>query len=277
VQAAFVQSYGGISQLLYGFTQGATYTVTFEAAQRPGANQHGGQSWNVLINNNVIGSYNPGAGATSYANYSANFVASAASNTLAFVGTDLATGDNTVFLDNVSISPPVSQVPPTILLTSPAPNAVLSAANPVNLAASVTTNGNTIVGVQFYSNTSNLIAQVTAPYTYAWSNASAGAYTVFAQLVFNGTNTVATSKINITVTNPPPVLAAIGWAVNGQTLNIAGSGLANLTYFLATASNLAPPVAWALVLTNISDAAGNISFTNIAPTNAQQFFRLSAP
>jgi len=182
-QAAFVQSYGSIAQILYGFTAGTTYTVTFSAAQRPGANQHGGQSWNVTINNNVIGSYNPGASATSYANYTANFVATSASQTLAFVGTDLATGDNTVFIDNVIMSPSISQI-------------------------------------------------------------------------------------------PPPILGAI---TPGVTLSISGNGFSDYTYFLNASTNLTPPVVWTQVQTNLSDAAGNISFTNIAPTNAQQFFSISAP
>ena len=34
VQAAFLQSYGSISQMLYGFTPGTTYTITYSAAQR---------------------------------------------------------------------------------------------------------------------------------------------------------------------------------------------------------------------------------------------------
>jgi hypothetical protein len=275
VQAAFVQSFGSISQLLYGFTPGTTYTITYSAAQRSGANQHGGESWNVLIDNTVITNNNPGA--TSYTTYTATFTASAFTHTLSFVGTDLATGDNTVFLDNVRISPPVSQVPPSVMLTSPANNAVFSAANPVNLAAAVLTNGNTIVGVQFYSDSTNLITQVTAPYTYAWSNANAGASTVFARLVFNGSNTVDSSSVNITVTNPPPFTQGIGLSADGQTLSVSGLGLPSRPYYLNTASNLTPPVVWALIDTNISDSFGNIIFTNIAPTNTQQFFLISAP
>jgi hypothetical protein len=170
----------------------------------------------------------------------------------------------------------LTPIAPLIALTAPANNTIFSAANPVNLAAAVTTNGNIIAGVQFYSNTSNLISQVTAPYTYAWSNASAGASTVFARLVFNGTNTIDSSSVNITVTNPPPSTAGIE-SVNGQTLSISGSGLPNRPYYLNTATNLTPPVAWIQIQTNISDASGNILFTNIAPTNTQQFFLLSAP
>ena len=228
-----------------------------------------------MIDNSVIATANPGG--TSYATYTASFTASAFAHTLSFAGTDLATGDNTVFLDNVSISPPVSQIPPSVVLTSPSNNAVLSAANPLNLAASVVTNGNNVVGVQFYSDTSNLIAQVTAPYTYAWSNANAGASTIFARLVFNGTNTVDSSTVNITVTNPPPVIAGIGLGTDGFTLSLQGAGLPNRPYYLNAASNLNPPVVWTTLSTNIADASGNILFTNLAPTNGQQFFRLSAP
>ena len=275
VQAAFVQSYGSISQMLYGFTPGTSYTITYSAAQRAGANQHGGESWNVMIDGTAITTNNPGG--TAYVNYTATFVATAFTHTLSFVGTDLAGGDNTVFLDNVRISPPISQMPPSVVLTSPANNAVFSAENPVNLAATVSTNGNAIVGVQFYSNTSNLITQVSAPYIYAWSNANAGASTVFARLIFNGSNTVDSSSVNITVTNPPPTTQGIGLGVDGQTLSVSGMGLASRPYYLNTASNLAPPVVWIQIQTNISDTSGNISFTNIAPTNAQEFFRISAP
>jgi hypothetical protein len=228
-----------------------------------------------MIDNTVITNNNPGA--TSYSTYTATFTASAFTHTLSFVGTDLAGGDNTVFLDNVQISPSISQVPPSVALTNPTNNAVFSAAAPVNLAATVTNNGNNIVGVQFYSNSTNLIAQVATPYTYAWSNANAGTSTVFARLVFNGSNTVDSAAANITVTNPPPVTQGIGLGADGQTLSVSGLGLANSPYYLNTASNLTPPVVWILIQTNISDGSGNIIFTNIAPTNAQQFFIISAP
>jgi hypothetical protein len=83
--------------------------------------------------------------------------------------------------------------------------------------------------------------------------------------------------VNITVTNLPPIASGIGLGVDGQTLSISGIGLASRPYYLNTASNLTPPVVWAPIWTNLSDGAGNISFTNIAPTNDQQYFRLSAP
>jgi hypothetical protein len=223
----------------------------------------------------VIKTNNPGG--TSYAAYSANFTASAAIHTLSFIGTDLAGGDNTVFIDNVRISPSLHPLPASVALIIPTNNAVFSLATPVMLTATVTTNANFISGVQFFADATNLIGQVTTqPYIYSWSSAGVGAHSIFAQVIFDGTNTADSSVANITVINPSPVIGGIGTAVDG-TLSIWGAGLSNYLYFLDTASNLTPPIVWTPILTNLSDASGNISFTNLAPTNVQQFFRLSAP
>ena len=59
-QAAFVQEYGTISQAISGLVPGTNYTITFSAAQRPG----NAQTWNVKMDNAVIGGYNPGTGIT---------------------------------------------------------------------------------------------------------------------------------------------------------------------------------------------------------------------
>jgi hypothetical protein len=122
VQAAFVQEYGTISQSIFGFTPGMNYTISFFAAER----LNDAQSWNVTANGVVIASYNPGSSATSYVNYTATFKATAATQTVAFVGTDLASGDNTVFIDNVRITPPPILSPININIQQVAGNLVLS-------------------------------------------------------------------------------------------------------------------------------------------------------
>lgn len=104
-QAAFLQGSATVSQTISGFVPGARYAVTFSAAQRAGQYQNGGQTWNLNLDNSVIASYSPPAGATSYVDYTTNFTATSAEHTLSFVGTDLPGGDNTVFLDNVRITP----------------------------------------------------------------------------------------------------------------------------------------------------------------------------
>ena len=185
VQAAFVQSNGVMSQVLSGFTPGTVYTITYSAAQRSGQSQNGGESWNVMIDNTVIKTNNPGS--TSYVTYTAVFTATAVTHTLSFVGTDRATGDNTVFLDNVRISPTLNPSPALVTLTSPASNAVLIAAASIPLIAQVVTNGNLINGVQFYSDPLTMIGEATnAPFSYKWTNSVAGNYNLFARVLYDG-------------------------------------------------------------------------------------------
>lgn len=122
VQAAFIQKTGTISQTISGFTPGINYTISFLAAER----LNNAQSWNVTVNGAVIGSFNPGSSATDYVNYSATFTATAATQTVAFVGTDLAGGDNTVFIDNVRITAPPILPPVNINIHQSGDGLVLS-------------------------------------------------------------------------------------------------------------------------------------------------------
>jgi len=57
----------------------------------------------VTVNGTVVGNYSPSASSTAYTTYTATFKATAATETLAFAGTDSAGGDNTVFLDDVQL------------------------------------------------------------------------------------------------------------------------------------------------------------------------------
>jgi fibronectin type 3 domain-containing protein len=116
VQVAFVQVNGTISQALSGFVPGSTYTVKFMASQRQNkSGGQAGQTFNLKIDNTVIGSFQPSQSVASYVEYTNNFTAIAATHTLAFVGTDTHGGDNTVFLDNVRITVPPPQVAPANL------------------------------------------------------------------------------------------------------------------------------------------------------------------
>lgn len=106
MQVAFLQGTGVVSQTLTGLLPGAEYAVTFMAAQRN--NVYGGQvgqTWDLSLDGAVIGSYAPPQSAQSYAEFTASFTATASSHTLAFVGTNLNGGDNTVFLDDVRLAP----------------------------------------------------------------------------------------------------------------------------------------------------------------------------
>ncbi len=265
-QAAFIQGYGSITQTLTGFNPGVTYTITFSAAQR-GSVQNGGESWNVMIDNTVITNFSPGG--TSYATYTASFTATASIHTLAFVGTDLAGGDNTVFLDNVKIVPPIPPVAPLIALTAPANNATFTTPATVNLAATVTTNNNLINGVKFYFNSTNLIGQVTnTPYIYSWNNVSAGNYNVTAQVIYNNSSSITSAVVNIAVTNPPPPATPLNLSATTTNTQVmlawtASAGAASYNVKSSTTNGGAYTV--------ITNVAGT-SYTNFGLTGGVTYY-----
>ncbi|MEK7954169.1 beta strand repeat-containing protein [Luteolibacter soli] len=198
-QIAFVQNLGTITQTLSGFTSGKTYTLSYLAAQRPGS--FGGQTWNVKIGNTVIQSN--AAGSNSFTCYSANFVASAATQTLSFVGTNLSGGDRTVFIDNVSISRSDALLPvtPVVALTSPANHAAFGNNAPVSFTASVTANGNAINAVQFFVGKTLIGQDSNAPYTCAWGDVKAGLQTAYARVLFNNGSFADSVPLEFAVSN----------------------------------------------------------------------------
>ncbi len=197
-QVAFVQSLGTITQTLSGFTPGKAYTLSYLAAQR--GNPYGGETWNVKLDNTVIQT-NSTPGSNSFTTSSVNFTATASSHSLAFVGTNLSGGDRSVFIDNVSITQRDSLQPvaAAVALSSPANNTVFPPNAPVNLAASVTANGNLINGVQFYIDKTLVGIASSPPYTCAWGRASGGQHTAFARVLFNNGSSADSVPISFTV------------------------------------------------------------------------------
>jgi rhamnogalacturonan endolyase len=99
-QVAFLQGYGTISQSLT-FAAG-TYSLSFLAAQR-GNYQYSSQTFQVLIDGNVVGTFTPAG--TSYAAYTTGgFTLAAGVHTVSFVGLDPDGQDNTAFLDQVALN-----------------------------------------------------------------------------------------------------------------------------------------------------------------------------
>ena len=93
---------------------------------------------------------------------------------------------------------------PTIALTAPADGTAYTAPATINLAASVVTNGHTISSVQFFNGTNLLGENATSPYSLAWTNVSADAYSLSARLVYDIGSILDSSTVSVTVTDPPP-------------------------------------------------------------------------
>ena len=98
-QVAFLQKNGTLSQAV-NFSAG-TYIVSFDAAQRKNF-QASSQTVAVEVDGTVVGTIKPSG--TSYALYTTNaFTVTAGTHTVEFVGLDPNGGDNTAFIDEVTI------------------------------------------------------------------------------------------------------------------------------------------------------------------------------
>ena len=98
---------------------------------------------------------------------------------------------------------------PTIVMSSPASGAGYAApATIISLAATVTANGHTITQVQFYNGATLLGAVATAPYSLAWTNVSAGNYSLTAKAIYDSGSTVGSTAANVTIAARRPSFAA---------------------------------------------------------------------
>lgn len=167
-----------------------------------------------------------------------------------------------------------------VVLTSPTNGTSFNAPATINLAANVTSNGNMINAVNFFSDSTNLLAHVvTAPYFCAWTNVGAGSYSLLARVVFNGSASNDSAMVAITVSNVVavvPVISAI--SLVGGDFTLGGTGGVGQTYIMMAAMDLVTPI-WMPILTNVADASGRVQFTYPGATtnHLRQFYRLSSP
>jgi hypothetical protein len=99
---------------------------------------------------------------------------------------------------------------------------------------------------------------------------SAGLYTL---AVTNTLGSAISLGATLTVEQPPTIAGVTANPDGSITLNLAGT--AGLTYVLESATNLAPPVTWLPINTNVPASNASWQFTDEQATNyAQQFYRL---
>ncbi|HVF51360.1 MAG TPA: Ig-like domain-containing protein [Pyrinomonadaceae bacterium] len=105
--------------------------------------------------------------------------------------------------------------PPTVSLTSPGIGAVFNAAATITINATAADSDGTISKVEFFQGTTKLWEDTTAPYSYTWSDVSAGSYSLTAVATDNAGATGASSAVSIIVNAPPTV--SVTSPTNGKT------------------------------------------------------------
>ena len=99
-QVAYLQETGSFSQSFSGWATGS-YVITFDAAQRANF-QASHQDFNVLVDGVVVGACTP-SGTAYQGHITAAFTVATGVHPIAFQGLDTAGGDNTAFIDDVSV------------------------------------------------------------------------------------------------------------------------------------------------------------------------------
>lgn len=91
--------------------------------------------------------------------------------------------------------------PPSVSLTAPTADATFTIPTTINLAATAADTDGAVAQVAFYKGADLLGTDATAPYSYAWTNATTGTYTLTARATDNNGLVTTSSPVTITVTD----------------------------------------------------------------------------
>ena len=161
-------------------------------------------------------------------------------------------------------------IPPTCKITNPTNNAVFTAPASFDFTVDARdTDGDKLMGVDFWLGTTYLDGKIYLPFTVPVSNLGPGTYVLKAVAVDYGEAAV-TNSITITV-RPPTLLLSNARKAGGQFVFDVSGVTAGKSVVLEARSTLADANSWVALRTNVA-AANSISLTNpISPGAA--FFR----
>ena len=161
-------------------------------------------------------------------------------------------------------------IPPSCRITNPTNNAVFTAPASFNFNVDASdTDGDKLMGVDFWLGTTYLNGATYLPFTVPVSNLGPGTYVLTAIAVDYG-EAATTNSITITVRPPALLLSNARKAGSDFVFDVSGV-TAGKSVVLEAMSTLADSAGWVPLLTNVA-AASSISLTNpITPGAA--FFR----
>ena len=228
----------------------------------------------TIIVNNVTNSWNLFSG-TNFSGHIAQNWDAASSNTVYFKAGDYNQTD-----DFCSCSTDGAKVAfysltlyhaPSITNQPASTNAIVGQNSTFKVAA----DGNGALDYQWQFNATNIISATNASLTVSnVSGASAGDYTVAISDSFGS----VTSAVAVLTVILPPAISSSKMSTDRGSFTLTGTGSANQSYVLLTATNLIPPVTWQRAATNNADSNGMFNFIDPQITNyGQQFYRVSTP
>ncbi len=102
-------------------------------------------------------------------------------------------------------NPPDGNQSPTVSITSPGNGQSFTVGSTISISASVSDSDGTISKVEFFRNTTKIGEDTSSPYSFTWSNAQSGNYSLTAKATDNDNATTTSNAVAISVgsVNPP--------------------------------------------------------------------------
>ncbi len=136
---------------------------------------------------------------------------------------------------------------PTINLTGPANNSGYTLGATINITATAADADGSVARVEFFNGNTKIGEDLSSPYTFAWTPATAGTYSISARVTDNQNAQATSGTISVTVTgaNTPPVVTLTSPAngtgySTGATVTIsatasdAGGAITRVEFFQGT-------------------------------------------
>lgn len=137
--------------------------------------------------------------------------------------------------------PGLANLAPVVAITSPAADATFNQGETINIAATASHPDGSIVRLEFFAGDTKLGEKMSAPFTFAWQNAAAGAFSLTARATDLEGNTTVSTPVQITVSpkasEPGPYSGApatLPGRIEAEDFDKGGSGVA---YFDTTSTN----------------------------------------
>ncbi|GAL84854.1 carbohydrate-binding family 6 protein [Sporocytophaga myxococcoides] len=128
-------------------------------------------------------------------------------------------GSFQVSLDAQSMTSFVGKAPagfPIVSITAPANNSIFTSPATINITANASDPDGSISKVEFYNGAAKLGEDASSPYTYSWTNVSAGSYSITAVATDNSGNKTTSAAVAVKVNIPQSPF-------NGKPHNIPGT------------------------------------------------------
>jgi chitinase len=115
----------------------------------------------------------------------------------------------------------VINTPPTVSLTAPAANSSFTAPATINITASASDADGALSKVDFYNGATLLGTDNTAPYSYTWTNVTAGTYSITAKATDNENASTTSTAVSVTVNTVVSDCPKLTWSdeFNGTSLD----------------------------------------------------------